>query len=65
MGGYCLVSKDSDFNDLLTARGFPPKVIWLRLGNCTTQMIVDALRKHHAEVMNFANDADAGLLEIQ
>jgi predicted nuclease of predicted toxin-antitoxin system len=34
--GLTIVSKDEDFNLLSLARGFPPKVIWLLLGNCTT-----------------------------
>jgi len=32
---YVIVTKDSDFNDVSVLRGFPPKVIWLRLGNCS------------------------------
>jgi predicted nuclease of predicted toxin-antitoxin system len=43
--GYCLVSKDSDFNELLVTKGFPPKVIWIRLGNCTTAEIADIVAK--------------------
>jgi predicted nuclease of predicted toxin-antitoxin system len=62
--GYTLVSKDSDFNDLLTANGFPPKVIWIRLGNCTSTQIADALRKHSAAIMAFGQDDTVGLLEI-
>jgi len=27
---YVIVSKDSDFNELLILKGFPPKVIWLK-----------------------------------
>ena len=38
--GYTLISKDSDFNDLLMAKGFPPKVIWLRIGNCTNLSLI-------------------------
>ena len=30
-----IVSKDSDMHDLSLVFGNPPKVIWLRLGNCT------------------------------
>jgi predicted nuclease of predicted toxin-antitoxin system len=26
-----IVTKDSDFNELLILKGFPPKVIWIRL----------------------------------
>jgi len=34
--GFDLVTKDSDFSELSVLRGSPPKVIWLRIGNCTT-----------------------------
>ncbi len=30
-------------SDMSVLRGFPPKVIWIRLGNCTTQQIEDLL----------------------
>ena len=36
---YIIVTKDSDFNELLILKGFPPKVIWIRLGNCSTKTI--------------------------
>ncbi len=42
--GCLLVSKDEDFHRLSMLHGAPPKVVWLRLGNCTTQLIVDLLR---------------------
>lgn len=62
---YCLVTKDADFNELLAVRGFPPKVVWIRLGNCTTAEIVELLRKHHATITEFDEDESAGLLELQ
>jgi predicted nuclease of predicted toxin-antitoxin system len=36
---YTLVSKDSDFHELSLLYGSPPKVIWIRRGNCTTGQI--------------------------
>lgn len=64
-GDYCLVSKDSDFNDHLASKGFPPKVIWIRLGNCTTQAVVELLQIHRAVVVEFFANPSAGLLELQ
>jgi predicted nuclease of predicted toxin-antitoxin system len=32
-----VVSKDSDFNDLAFIHGPPPKVIWLRVANASTE----------------------------
>jgi predicted nuclease of predicted toxin-antitoxin system len=40
---YVLVSKDSDFNDLAFVHGPPPKVIWLRIGNASTDAIAEQL----------------------
>lgn len=31
---FTIVTKDSDFNDLVILKGVPPKVIWLKMGNC-------------------------------
>ncbi|MBZ5546083.1 MAG: DUF5615 family PIN-like protein, partial [Acidobacteriia bacterium] len=33
--GFTIVSKDSDFRQRSFLFGFPPKVIWVRLGNCS------------------------------
>lgn len=34
--GLAIVSKDSDFRQMSFVRGHPPKVIWIRRGNCST-----------------------------
>jgi predicted nuclease of predicted toxin-antitoxin system len=62
--GYTIVTKDSDFNDLSVLRGFPPRVILLRLGNCRTADMENALRRNHATIVDFANDPTAGVLEL-
>jgi predicted nuclease of predicted toxin-antitoxin system len=40
-----IVSKDADMHDLSLVFGNPPKVIWLRLGNCSTLQIENLLRR--------------------
>ncbi|MEW6130312.1 MAG: DUF5615 family PIN-like protein [Acidobacteriota bacterium] len=50
MENYLLVTKDADFSDLCMLYGFPPKVIWIRRGNCTNHTIEELLRNHHAMV---------------
>lgn len=37
--GYMIVSKDSDFHQRSFVLGYPPKVIWIRRGNCSTKAI--------------------------
>lgn len=62
--GYTLVTKDSDFHELSVLRGSPPKVVWIRVGNCTTLQIEAILRKHVSDVqaLNASQEADFLLL---
>jgi predicted nuclease of predicted toxin-antitoxin system len=62
--GYTIVSKDSDFYQRSLAIGFPPKVIWVRLGNCTTTAIEELLREHVVTVEQFEADATATFLVL-
>jgi predicted nuclease of predicted toxin-antitoxin system len=62
--GYANVTKDSDFSDISVLRGAPPKVIWLRLGNCTTSDVEQALRRAHPAIVDFLNDPTADVLEL-
>ena len=39
---FLIVTKDVDFSDRIALLGYPPKVIWIRLGNCTTTEIESA-----------------------
>ena len=63
--GFAIVTKDEDFPDLVALRGHPPKIIWLQLGNCTTQEVEDALRADHTEIVAFENDPSVGTIAIQ
>lgn len=62
--GFVIVSKDSDFNDFGVLRGFPPKVLWLQIGNCTTQHIEHLLRSHYEAICQFEKDESAGILVL-
>ena len=62
--GYIIVTQDSDFNDLNSLNGFPPKVIWIRAGNMTTSSIVDLLIEYFNDIVLFENDSDYGCFEI-
>ena len=62
--GYIIVTQDSDFNDLNSLYGFPPKVIWIRTGNLKTQAIVDILIDYDNEIVKFIDDELYGCFEI-
>ena len=59
---YLVVTKDEDFHRLSVLRGAPPKVVWIRLGNCRTQDIADLLRRRHESVRRFAEQDEASFL---
>ena len=52
--GCILVTRDADFVHLSVARGAPPKVVWIGLGNCPNADIVTLLRRRHADIAGFA-----------
>jgi predicted nuclease of predicted toxin-antitoxin system len=62
--GFTVVTQDSEFFDLSSLRGHPPKVLWLRCGNQRTAFIERLLRNHYSQIQAFEKDATAGCLEI-
>mgnify|MGYP001328527394 CR=1 FL=1 len=63
--GCLLVTKDEDFHRLSVLRGAPPKVVWLRLGNCTTEDVSRLLRTRHADIEAFARQDEATILALR
>lgn len=61
---FIIVTQDSDFNELNTLFGFPPKIIWIRTGNLKTQAIIDLLISQHQEIKQFIEDENYGCFEI-
>ncbi len=61
---YLIVTQDSDFNDLNSLYGFPPKVIWIRTGNLRTNEIGKILNEHSKEILTFLEDNNFGCFEV-
>lgn len=59
-----LVTKDEDFHRLSVLRGAPPKVIWIRLGNCTTAEIAALLLQYRSDIQRFLDQEEATFLEL-
>ena len=62
--GCLVVSKDVDFHRLAVLRGAPPKFIWIRLGNCSTDDIARLLRRSYGDIMRFNEQDEATVLEL-
>ena len=56
---FTIISKDSDFYQRSLFYGSPPKLVWLRIGNCTRDDLVNLLLKYELEI----NALDADPLE--
>jgi len=62
--GYLLVTKDADFSELLLLYGFPPKIIWIRRGNCSTQTIEQLLRDNFEAIETMKDDPNTGVITL-
>jgi predicted nuclease of predicted toxin-antitoxin system len=50
---YSIISKDTDFYQTSLALGYPRKFIWLRVGNCSTSLVVDLIRLREDVIREF------------
>ena len=62
--GFVVVSKDADMHDRSLLYGFPPKVIWIRLGNCSTREVEILIRREYGSITNFVNDDFASFMTL-
>jgi predicted nuclease of predicted toxin-antitoxin system len=62
--GFAIVSKDGDFHRMSFVLGAPPKVIWLRIGNCATAVVERVLRVRKLEIELFRDTKDAAFLIV-
>ncbi len=62
--GFIVVSKDTDFQQRALFYGHPPKVIWIRLGNCSTAVVAALLKSRVTDVQAFEADPVASFLAL-
>ena len=62
--GFGIVSKDADFQHRALLRSHPPKVIWIRLGNCSTAAVAALLRIRLSEILTFDADPSESFLAL-
>jgi predicted nuclease of predicted toxin-antitoxin system len=59
-----IVSKDADFHQRSFLIGPPPKVVWIRRGNCSTNDIEALLRSRRDDVAAFEQDTVKAFLAL-
>jgi predicted nuclease of predicted toxin-antitoxin system len=62
--GFTILTKDDDFEQRSILEGHPPKVIWVRLGNCTTPAVEDLLLRSSKIIFAFGDDQEKAILPI-
>jgi predicted nuclease of predicted toxin-antitoxin system len=62
--GYTIVTKDADFHHRSFLQGHPPKVIWIRLGNCSTRDIAKLFMARKEQVETFLRSAEHSFLVL-
>lgn len=63
--GFTVVTKDADFHQRSFLFGHPPKVVWIRRGNCSTSDIEQLLRNRRHHLTQFATDPEGAFLIIE
>jgi predicted nuclease of predicted toxin-antitoxin system len=63
VNGYTIITQDSDFLNLFETKGFPPKIILLRVGNIDRKTAEKILLQTKSSIVDLEN-SDYGLLEI-
>ncbi|MBI5364065.1 MAG: DUF5615 family PIN-like protein [Planctomycetes bacterium] len=62
--GFTILSKDADFHQLSLLFGAPPKVVWLRVGNRSTNQILAVIESRGSELLAFESDENAAFFAL-
>lgn len=62
--GFTIVSKDADFRQRSLVLGAPPKIVWLRIGNCSVAESAALLRNRFVTIRRFIEESPADFLAI-
>jgi len=63
-GNVILISKDTDFPELISRLGYPPKLIKLQIGNCDNKVLWDFLKKNIKNAIEILTTSDIAIIEL-
>jgi predicted nuclease of predicted toxin-antitoxin system len=61
---YSIITNYSDFIDISNLHGFPPKIIWLRFGNLSTEDLSNKIKENFLSIKHFLENKDNAFLEV-
>ncbi len=59
-----ILTLDEDFQHHILVHQAPPKVIWLRVGNCGTNHLSETIINNITDIQQFIHDANFEIIEI-
>ncbi len=59
-----IITQDSDYSDWNKLRGAPPKIVWLRCGNASTDQIHSKLRNAAHRIQSLSSSPDVEVAEV-
>ena len=62
--GFTLVSKDADFAEISMQLGYPPKLIWLRIDNWSTDQIEELIRSRYSQIRDLPEASGRAILVL-
>ncbi len=62
---FHILTKDSDFTNLVNLKGFPPKVIQLLIGNASTKQIYTLIKGEEQTIKDFLEDEEHAVLYLK
>ena len=60
---FTVVSKDAD-SEISMELGYPPKLIWLKIDNWSTDQVEELIRSRYALIIELPNAIDRGILAL-
>lgn len=61
---FVIVSKDADFHQRSLLYGYPPKFVYLRIGNCSTAQVIQILRSNLDTIIQFESSETESILVL-
>ncbi len=62
--GFSILTKDTDFEKYSLLRGAPPKVVWLRIGNATNNVVMQLIGDNVEAIKLFLASEESALMAL-
>lgn len=64
-GYVIIISKDSDFSEIITRLGSPPKLINLKIGNCSNKVLWNTIKPSINHIIQLLKSDELSIVDIE